>query len=92
MLVYGMMLLNGKEGEEDNNTVSFGVAGQAYISNCSLILFWTPLVSSSCPKINSKLQKQDIGEVTPFQKSHYECDVRATSLHNFAQYKIEICQ
>lgn len=64
-----MVVPNGEDEEQNNDSqVSCGVTGQAYTSNGSLILYWTQFVSFSSLKMKSKLQKQDVGENTPFRK------------------------
>lgn len=63
-----MIVPDGEDEEQNNSKVSFAVTGQAYTSNGSLILYWTQFVSFSSLKVKSKLQKQDVGENTPFKK------------------------
>lgn len=63
-----MVVPNGEDEEQNNSQVSCGVTGQAYTSNGSLILYWTQFVSFFSLKAKSKLQKQDVGENTPFKK------------------------
>lgn len=49
-------------------------------------------MSLSSPKMKSKVQKQDVGENTPFQKYPYKCDGKAARRGNFAQQKMQTLQ